>query len=166
MPSRRIHFSAGQLNEYIYRLQRVARSLNFFSLMIIALTLLNIITPAVVWAYPRILYPGPLAVILISVGVFVAVFGLAVAFERKRKEGDALFQTLSDQLHGILSSRRKPEESPRYDLIPEARLSLQLFTQNSDLPLFPGRTGPALIVILNLGLLAFSLILQRSFSSF
>ena len=87
-----------------------------------------------------------------------------VVFERMRKSGDTLFEEMSDELQwhiAYLGVAPKPEPSQADELLQErppldVRTTLRSYVRTTDLPIIPGKMGPALYVALNL---TFTLIL-------
>jgi hypothetical protein len=77
---------------------------------------------------------------------------MIVFYESWRKRGEVLFEELSDELDWRVNPQQRggyPRERPAL----EARVALRSFTRTSDLPLAPGRLGPAFYVLINLALL-------------
>ncbi|MCX7113104.1 MAG: hypothetical protein NTX45_23910 [Proteobacteria bacterium] len=78
---------------------------------------------------------------------------LALKFDYLRKEGDAYFEELSDELHGarILNQNDNTDSAinseKRFSL--KARVIIRNYSNSSSLPLIPGRYGPGVMVGVN-----------------
>ena len=90
--------------------------------------------------------------------LFVTFYEIAV------KRGNVLFEEISDELQwhieteGILRPINPKEATPKGPVAPErpainVRVVLRSFAQATDLPLFPGRYGPAFYTLINLVLI-------------
>ena len=84
---------------------------------------------------------------------------LAVANERLRRTGDVLFQEIGDELQWNTRAEKVPPGKGAANERPplEARVILRRFAQGTDLPLVPGRFGPAVYAAFNI-LMGFVLI--------
>ncbi len=99
--------------------------------------------------------------ILVTTGVLtLGVMILVVLFETDRKEGDALFKEISDELQwnvrfsgGMSPESAPPEKRPNLNY----RFALRLFAQSTDLPLTPGRYGPLAYLLINLMVTSFTI---------
>jgi hypothetical protein len=86
----------------------------------------------------------------------------ALIFDYLRKEGDAYFEELSDELHGAkISNKEEIKNSSPSDaeFSLGARIIMRNYSNCSSLPLIPGRYGPALIVGINLLLSFFAIVI-------
>ena len=97
---------------------------------------------------------GPVAPASSMIGFFSVLVGLAVLFaiinfESSRKQGNALFEEISDELQWLPVKKETESNLPEYRPNIEVRLILRSFVQCVDLPLIPGRFGPILYVIIN-----------------
>jgi hypothetical protein len=100
--------------------------------------------------------PSAYLVTIAAIGVSAlnALF-YSVTFESRRKEGDALFKEISDELQWYIRFERA-ETSKTASSAPEhrpdlgARLTLRTYAQTSDLPLIPGAYGPLLYALINI----------------
>lgn len=94
--------------------------------------------------------------VLASLSLFVVASATALWFETLRRRGDALYDEISDEVQWHIgreyaSSINQPvSEAPRPPL--RYRIELRSFAKASDLPLAPGRFGPAVYVALNVTL--------------
>lgn len=140
--------------EAITRLDRLCRQLRFYSILIIATTFVNIINSfGIVFHdyYQLKIFNLSLTLFLILFAFFVLIF--ALIFDYLRKEGDAYFEELSDELHGAkISNNEEVKNSSTSDaeFSLGARIIMRNYSNCSSLPLIPGRYGPALTVGVNL----------------
>jgi len=114
------------------------------------------------------LFLGPWSLLLAgSVISGLIALAIAVVYESWRKQGDALFEEISDELQWnirgtrLLQDKSLAEERPAL----QARVILRAFARASDLPLIPGRLGPAVYVVVNLLIPVLLFLLQRVFTS-
>lgn len=141
------------LARYVRRLRRLGAAA-------FLCTLANIVTVFGTFI-PRLFEP---VLAVFWCGVF-GVSGLLIVlvFEQRRKEADALFEELSEDLHWQLrgdSTKTSPiQEKPEF----EARVILKQFSRTSDLPLVPGRMGPAAYAAFNVALMICELVLVRGY---
>ncbi len=133
-------------------------------LTIFVSTLLNLLAMLAVW-FGSLFFGG------YDIHVVRAVFGAQVIFavcalictalhETRRKQGDTLFEEISDGLQLQLQLQSVPVVRGTDSLsegntmsVLKARLILRTFAQASDLPLVPGKFGAAIYVAVNLLLL-------------
>jgi hypothetical protein len=83
--------------------------------------------------------------------------------ESWRKRGDALFEEISDELQwNIRGTRLLKDKSPAKER-PEiqARVVLRTFARASDLPIIPGKFGPAIYITVNLLITFLAIFLPR-----
>lgn len=92
---------------------------------------------------------------IVFTSVLLGIWALAgiVMYEYLRKKGDVLFEEISDELQWYVQSdgpdigvQGTAEKRP----ILRARIVLRAFAQNTDLPLVPGKFGPAVYVLVNM----------------
>ena len=164
----RSQFLARQLKHLAFG----ARRLRFLGFTICLLTLLN---SALLFLYPtitryRLIDPferlGYLARFAIPISVpivtIASVLGLAL-YEGMRKQGESLFEEVSDELHGhrigaatplavaqATSAEKVQAEADLDQTIFRLRVKLRQFARASDLPLIPGKFGPAVYAVINL----------------
>lgn len=155
VPGDDLEFAVGLLRALRRRLGRVG------ALAFIA-TALHVVVLVV--TYLRLLYF--MWAVLASLALLVGAAAAALWFETLRKRGDALYDEISDEVQwhigrAYLSSADQPAvDMPRPPL--RYRVELRSFAKASDLPLAPGRYGPALYVALNVALVV--LLVIRSYS--
>ena len=87
---------------------------------------------------------------------------LVVVHEFLRKRGDAVFEEVSDELQWDTTGRRKTTEAGYAGSRPllDARITLRSFASSSDLPLVPGKLGPAFYATLNILVLLVSALMM------
>ena len=96
-------------------------------------------------------YPGVLLVNASS--LFVALL-ILVLYERLRKRGDALFEEISDEFQSYIALGGTEEKVASTDYRPPLgwRVVLRSFARTTDLPLVPGKFGPAVYAAINMAL--------------
>jgi hypothetical protein len=90
-------------------------------------------------------------VVFVGLSVFVNL-AVIVLFENLRRGGDALFEQISDELHWHVGYRKQKENGAVADddgQLSDARLVLRAFAGAADLPLIPGKFGPAIYAGVN-----------------
>lgn len=135
--------------EAITRLDRLCKLLRFYSILIISTTFFNIAN-----SFLYVLSGRNSDFLLLS-SIFFAfcVLIFALTFDYLRKEGDAHFEELSDELHGAkISNKEEIKNSSTSDaeFSLSARIIMRNYSNCSSLPLIPGRYSPALMVLGNL----------------
>lgn len=101
---------------------------------------------------------GQIATTIALVNLMLAVF-----FESYRKRGESLFEEISDEFQWHLGRREFGESNYSQPRPPtDVRIILRDFTRAGDLPLVPGRLGPAIYVALNIAIPAVLLSLFMS----
>jgi hypothetical protein len=126
-------------------------------------TVLNVIAVVATFATYNELWFG-LSRTLVGVELWLALIALlAVAvFESTRKRGDVMFEEISDEVQWRVAQDRpqkglEPSSHPDKRPSLEMRIALRSFASATDLPLIPGRYGPAAYAVGNV-LLALTLI--------
>lgn len=138
------------------RLEHLSDRLRSISMQIMLMTLVNIaLTLAAVSGIFRYFKSETLYVAVIAVPVVCAILAIvsALQFDFYRKEGDAYFEELSDELHGSKISNNK-ETYVREEFSLRARIIMRNYSNCASLPLIPGRYGPGIMAGVNL-MLAF-----------
>jgi len=92
------------------------------------------------------------SIIALTFGNFI----LTIYFEYLRKRGEAVFEEISDDLHWYIgykkeNSKENSEKKPGLEI----RVLLRSFAKITDLPLIPGRFGPAIYIGINIVLITF-----------
>jgi hypothetical protein len=139
--------------EAITRLERLCRRLRLCSILIISITFANT-TNSLAIAFIH-LFSREYNFVLITTSIFFSfcVLMFAVTFDYLKKEGNAYFEELSDELHGAkISNKEDVKKSSMSDeqFSLGARIIMRNYSNCSSLPLIPGRYGPALMVGVNL----------------
>jgi hypothetical protein len=106
-----------------------------------------------------IFFPSSNFVVLMSSLVSTSALLCLIAYEYERKRGDALFEEISDELQWYV--REGDTESASRPVI-GARVVLRSFARGVDLPLAPGKFGPAIYFLVN----AISIFLQLYYIRF
>ena len=139
--------------EAITRLDRLCKLLRFYSILIISTTFFNtFISLAILSWGVRLLDAFNSTPIIISIFLAFCAMIFALMFDYLRKEGDAHFEELSDELHGakILNKEEiKNSLTSDEEFSLRSRIIMRNYSNSSSLPLIPGRYGPALIVGIN-----------------
>jgi hypothetical protein len=139
--------------EYIGRLERIARQLRIIGFGLLGCTLANFLT---LTATVLGLFHSYLSSQFAAV-VFVLVLVGATYFESNRRRGEAIYSEVTDEFH------RRASRRPTDDVAMPFRIALKDFAVSMDLPLVPGRYGAATYVAVNLALVISLLYLPRYF---
>jgi len=137
--------------EYIARLELIARRLRILGFGLLGCTLLNFLafTATVLGFFGSYLSSQYAAL------VFVLVLGGATVFESSRRRGEAIYSEVTDEFH------RRASRRPTDDAAMPFRIALKDFAVSMDLPLVPGRYGAAAYVLVNLALVISLLFFRR-----
>ncbi len=157
--------SLTNIKKYIDRLHVISNKLSFISFGLFAITTLNMIISIYLWvtfkARDYSSFNENIYSLFFSLGAFGIIIVLSFYFDLLRKEGNSLFEFISDELQGITPSSKFDEENMANEILSDARWSLRQFTRSEEIPLFPGRMGPILIILLNFVFMIISLVLIR-----
>lgn len=136
------------------RLSKISRLMKMISFFIGYLTLMNFVLLATILIVKSSL-PANEEVIAKAFSLLLAPASLLLVliYARQRKDGDSLFEEISDELEWNIRSQRASRPSSKESPALAARLQLREFVEVSDLPLVPGRFGPAIYLGTNLLLL-------------
>ena len=95
----------------------------------------------------------------LSIGIFVGIFALAVSFEYVKKIASSIYTEMSDAMKQRVEESlvQKDDTWGSPDHIPHefqdfrfvARVAMKEFASHSELPLLPGRFGPAILIGMN-----------------
>ncbi len=161
--------SPSSLEARLNQLKRISVRLRYLSLMAFLFTALNLVSLiAAAFMYPlfrSMVLHGKYSLIMGSLSSLLAVAAwfAAVIFETSRKQGDALFEEISDLLqlryYQRLADAEPPEERPFVD----GKIILRSFARAADLPIIPGKFGPAVYVAANLMIVITLWLLQIPF---
>ena len=143
----------------LYRLDHISLRLRLIGRAVALLSLLNLGSLAFLGLYRSsriilpisVIYGDLMTMLLLATGVGLA-FTCLIMFESLKKQGDALFEEISDELQWSISSKSEgdrgvpspanPPANQRPDL--KVRIALRSFARTTDLPLAPGQFGPHL----------------------
>lgn len=149
----------------VYRLNALRTILTYCSLAAITVNLGNMIFVIYQIVTPPTSssgYSSSRSADIVTAGLFsgvmlATVLALLLTHELIRKQGDAVFDELSDLLQSGISN------SSDADVIlkSEARLATRRFTRAADLPLFPGRFGYSVFAALNLSMTVILVLVLR-----
>ncbi len=163
--SAKIDYSPSPLEESLRRLERLTRSLRVLGLLAFLSTVgcIGLSFFAALNSSHSINFLGILVgtlqdkknygvAFVVSLFLGGLAFAIVVFHESLRRQGETLFEEISDELEwrvqetDHLGNQAIAEERP--DL--RARIALRSFTRTTDLPLVPGRFGPAIYAGLNI----------------
>ncbi|MBN2209174.1 MAG: hypothetical protein JW759_07750 [Candidatus Coatesbacteria bacterium] len=153
-PAVRMRREAADLDSSLDELRWISSKLTGRGLLIVGMTGLNIILFPVI-ALISLFFHGLLFLppaLVLALFLASAVLIIATYFERLRRIGDVLFLEISDELQwNIRATEMRAGESaaserPKLDV----RIALRSFARASDLPLIPGKFGPAIYVAINI----------------
>jgi len=143
-------------NEYILfainNIRRIALRLRALGLMTAGATFLHFIL--VITAVTQILYLNTISYLILSVSLTACVTTFIVLFDMYRKDGDSLYEEISDELQWNIRSIsiNEPKDNEiTYNRRPamEYRLILRQFLRANDMPFISGRLGPAVYIAMN-----------------
>lgn len=149
--------SVSKLEKELERFNHITNRLRVLGLTCAFLSFINLIHT--LWRIViRSRYIEELAIC--SVTMLFTVLICIVLFDFLRKKGDVLFEEISDELQwGVYNDverksdkedypvlERSAEERPRLHV----RIVLRSFSRAADLPLVPGRFGPAIYLLINI----------------
>ena len=136
----------------VERLNSILSRLWLDGLVVVGATLLQLIIVLMI-RFPLGFKPEFVTTV-VSMVLAGAVLVTVVHHEYLRRLGDALFEEISDEFQRPMM-KSVPEESefgpPPNDL--DARVALRSFSSTADLPLIPGKFGPGIYALINIGLL-------------
>lgn len=143
---------------HINRLRKRTQDLRILGFLIFYSTLIGLvlsILPRTIFSYLSIEVFDIAR--LISTIVAIMAMCLIVAYEYRCRVGRALFEEISDEFqwrkHGEFRDVPPDEESDESAPL-DARIALREFTRTIDLPLIPGRFGPAVYMLVNISSIA------------
>jgi hypothetical protein len=132
--------------EYLTRILRMTGLYVFTSTVFcLVLSFLTILRIAPTMAIFKI-------ILYLAIGFGGVSLVLVIFYESYRKQGEALFEEISDELQWHIRFVGDNEKRSTSDVRPglEARVVLRFFARATDLPLVPGRFGPAVYVMVNI----------------
>ena len=143
---------------HIYRLRRRTRVIRFLGFQIFTFSLIGLvlsILPRTIYYYFYIEDVDVARLIVLPVSLMAMC--LIVAYEYKWRAGRAIFEEISDEFQWRkhsesrdVSSDEESDESAPLD----ARIALREVARTTDLPLLPGRFGPAIYMLVNIAAIA------------
>lgn len=143
------------LENSLRRLRKLTTRLRLLSMYVFVITLLNVAATLAMLAGARfisyqIMSVGELIAALTAV-FFLSSLLMIVIYESLRKSGDALFEEVSDELQWNVGYRGKEVNREAAEISPplDARIILRSFARTTDLPLVPGKYGPAIYAAVN-----------------
>ena len=127
--------------------------LRYNGLLAFLMTLVNLIATAFLLSRYAVVWNSSLLNALPLLTCVVAVLCVAL-YEYFRRQGNVLYDEISDELEWNVRSARLAEGGKLAEYPPDVnvRIVVRMFAHATDLPLFPGDKGPAIYVLLNLGL--------------
>ena len=160
--------SPSSLEAQLNQLNRISVRLRHLGMMAFIFTPASLVslvaTLFVRWSFNG--FSAMLAMNILSLILIVSALVAAVMFEINRKEGDALFEEISDELqweeqlmryYQKLADAEPTEGRPFADV----KIILRSFARAADLPIIPGKFGPAVYVAASLIMLLIQLWLYR-----
>lgn len=133
-------------------LRRITNSLRILGTIILLATSLNVIFLLLVISKSQLFNEGMFYIdLLITFINFVCI----VFYENLRKRGEAIFEEISDELHWFIGYREKEpnnisQKRPEFQI----RVLLRSFAKTTDLPLIPGKFGPAIYMVINIAIIS------------
>ncbi|MGC2236757.1 MAG: hypothetical protein WA584_11385 [Pyrinomonadaceae bacterium] len=145
------------LEKSLESLNQITKKLNLLSSIILVLTFSNLIAIALaLYDSPGYLDKGYSSTYKTSAMIllffywipFLLVITAIYSYESKRKQGEVLFEEISDELEWHIKSDKTEAASTRPEI--NARVSLRSFFKTTDLPFVPGKFGPAFYLGFNI----------------
>ncbi len=132
-------------------LEHISERLRHVSQVLIIITLFNLVVTMMAMSGMYRLFRAEALVLSFSMipiifGIFAVMF--AFRFDSLRRDGDAYFEELSDELHG--RKLKESNESYANDRSLKARVIIRRYSNASSIPLVPGKYGPASIAVINI----------------
>jgi hypothetical protein len=165
-------FEPNFLDENLKKLKIISFNLRFYGLLIVFISFLCIGLTVILGVGKSIFtndsfYNSSREAILTSAGelqvsiVFVSLimfevvnFFLIVIYDSRLKQGNAIFEEISDELQWNINktswdnTKTSATAEKRPEL--ETRIILRTYARTTDLPLFPGKYGPAFYIFLSI----------------
>lgn len=168
-----------ELGAFIAQMQRISQILRSLGLGMLLLTMINLGAAAAIGVGLIATFEA----LLFSTGIFITVVMLGMVFERYRRDGEAIYGEVTDELHRARSdesselsrsypsaeesSERPRMYSPRVESSERPRMSFRIalknFASSMELPLIPGRYGVSIYLSLNLAVTAFALLVRSAY---
>ena len=157
------------LEKHFYRFKEINHRLRSTGALLVMLTITNIALLLMGISSFFSLLSKPFLVCSFGIAIFCA--GAAYVFDILRRDGNILFEIISNELHSVEAEpfldepveTVNVEDDIKIDRI-DALVELRQFTQNSDMPLLPGKFGPAILLLVNLLIsIAFAFLLRGFF---
>lgn len=143
-----------QNDELLYALdslESITNRLKILSQMLIMTTLINLVLSMMLMSGMWRAFSSPVegltaSVIPVICGIYAIM--MAFKFDVLRRDGDAFFEELSDELHG--KKLRSNENVKETDVSLKARVIIRRYSSAASLPLFPGAYGPTMVAVINI----------------
>lgn len=134
------------LEKATWQLRVIGIIILFFTLTVLSVPLINIVRK-----YQINDLGFAFCVILTFINIFLTIF-----FDYLRKKGETIFEEVSDELHWYIgyekgNSQNTSEKKPEIKI----RILLREFVKTTDLPLIPGKYGPAVYIGINIIIISF-----------
>ena len=134
-------------------LRRIKNSLRILGVIISLATLLHVsllLLLIFIFKGGRIKEEWVFGYLFIAFIIFVCI----IFYENLRKKGEAIFEEISDELHWFIAYREKEpnnisQKRPEFEI----RVLLRSFAKTTDLPLIPGKFGPAIYMVINIAII-------------
>lgn len=155
------HASEGNpLGYSLARLEKISMSLRQYGMLIFLLTLLDILFVVFIslgtrYLYSYLLRGGPVITVFATLN-FLLALSFIVLYESLRRRGDSIFEEISDELQWNVGYRQSTTSGTADEMPPlKTRVILRSFARTTDLPLIPGKFGPAIYAGMNIILALF-----------
>lgn len=145
------HNPIPQMDEALSRLRRISFGLRSVGWGVFLATLANIAATAICLARHSasqdLSFWRPLSLWSCLAAILFVVF-----YEYSRRQGNVLFEEISDELEWNVNGAKLSEGGSLASARPEVnvRIILRMFARATDLPLFPSQYGPVIYLLLNL----------------
>jgi hypothetical protein len=146
-----------ELDLAVESLNVISNQLTWQSTAILVFTLLDVIFLFLA-VYTSSRVNAEIQWLILSLELVIALLAIVSCFrfDMLRRQGNGYFEEISDALHNMIATTEDREGS-QGKLHLHVRIIMRKFSSASDLPLIPGKYGPAAVSALNLALASISL---------
>jgi hypothetical protein len=141
------------LQSSLDRLEYISLKLRQFGMFTFLSTLIYILivlflTLGIKYTYSLLIRSGGLFITLATLNLLLSL-SCVVMYESLRRRGDTLFEEISDELQWKIGREARNEKVANESPPLNARVVLRTFARTTDLPLVPGKFGPAVYAGIN-----------------
>jgi hypothetical protein len=148
-PTNNDSFTALELDKTLEDLKSLTLRLRMMAFYIATFTALNLTILIFSLPFVNVFFLKIRSLPFIGAGCAIAALLCAVVHEISRKQGDVLFEEISDEVQWRVRSQGHEKIAPERPLL-DVRVTLRSFAHASDLPFIPSRFGAAIYVAINI----------------